>query len=86
MSGLLDTSMVVHYLTGDLPELAEKAGFEILDITAGEVSSFYRLPRIKHKDPFDRLIIWQCIRNDITLLSKDAGLDDYKEHGLKITW
>jgi PIN domain nuclease of toxin-antitoxin system len=70
----------------ELPGCAEKAGFEILGLTPSEVSSFYRLPRLKHKDPFDRLIIWQCITNNLCIISRDAALAEYREHGLQIAW
>lgn len=75
-----------NVLPDELPDYAEKAGFEIFQISPLEVSTFYKLPKIKHKDPFDRLIVWQCIKNDICLISKDKELFEYKDYGLKITW
>ena len=57
MIGLLDTSMVVRYLTGDPPELAEKAarvidgeeGLQVTDVviteTAYVLMSVYGIPR-----------------------------------------
>ena len=57
MSGLLDTSMVVRYLTGDPPDLAERAaqvidqegGLQISDVAIVEVAyvltSVYKIPR-----------------------------------------
>jgi len=70
----------------EIPVYAEKAGLEILNVTASEVSSFYKLPRLRHKDPFDRLIIWQCINNNLCLISKDSDLSEYMGYGLKIMW
>ena len=70
----------------ELPAYAEKAGFEILTLSPPVVSSSYRLPRLKHKDPFDRLIIWQCITGNMCMISKDSDLSEYREHGLQITW
>lgn len=70
----------------ELPHYTEKSGFEILGITPEEVSSFYKLPNIKHRDPFDRLIIWQCIKNDIRIISKDNAIPEYAQYGLKIFW
>ena len=70
----------------ELPYYAEKSGYEILGITPDEVSTFYKLPKLQHKDPFDRLIIWQCIKNNMTLITKDKELNDYIEYGLKIIW
>lgn len=70
----------------ELPLYAEKSGFEILGLTPAEVSSFYKLPIIRHKDPFDRLIIWQCIQNNFSIISKDIEMAEYKKYGLQIIW
>ena len=48
-----------------------------------ELVSFYKLP-IEHKDPFDRVIIWQAINNNFILISVDSKLDSYLKHGLKV--
>lgn len=45
--------------------------------------SSYRLPR-EHKDPFDRMIIWQAIMNDMVFLSVDSKMDKYVGYGLKL--
>ena len=57
MSGLLDTSMLVRYLTGDPPELAERAsqvidqedGLLVSDVVIAEtayvLTSVYKVPR-----------------------------------------
>jgi PIN domain nuclease of toxin-antitoxin system len=37
-----------------------------------------------HKDPFDRFLIWESIKNDFILLSIDKTLTQYKKDGLKI--
>lgn len=73
-------------LPDELPACAEKAGLEIMNVTPAEVSSFYKLPILKHKDPFDRLLVWQCINNNICLISKDSDLAEYKNYGLQIMW
>ncbi len=70
----------------ELPKYAEKSGFEIFGVSPLENASSYRLPKLAHKDPFDRLIIWQCITNNICLISKDSHLSEYKSHGLQILW
>lgn len=48
-----------------------------------DLISFHRLP-IEHRDPFDRIMIWQCINNDIVFLSVDRAAASYERHGLKI--
>lgn len=70
----------------DLPKQAVKVGIETLKLSENLVSTFYRLPKIEHKDPFDRLIIWQAINENITLISKDKKMGDYKEFGLRTLW
>lgn len=70
----------------ELPTVSREAGFETLPLSEKEVSSFHNLPRSSHKDPFDRLIIWQTINNDFILISKDRRLSEYQESGLRIIW
>lgn len=48
-----------------------------------ELISFYKLP-IEHKDPFDRIMIWQSIKSDYYFLSVDTQVVKYKKYGLKI--
>lgn len=68
----------------DMPTMAEELGFETLNLDANTVSSFYKLPKTKNKDPFDRMLAWQAIRHDYCLLTKDNSFADYKNEGLKI--
>jgi PIN domain nuclease of toxin-antitoxin system len=67
----------------ELPELASKIGFEILDLKPDDAASFYCLPRLAHKDPFDRMIIWQAIREKMVMVSKDSKVAAYQQFGLK---
>ncbi len=70
----------------DLPGAAEEMGIDILQLSPHEASSFHNLPKLAHKDPFDRLIIWQAIQQKMTLISKDKEFKDYRKFGLKIHW
>ena len=70
----------------DLPRIAEEMGLEILYITSNEAATFHKLPRLAHRDPFDRLLIWQAIQQKMTLISRDRSFKEYKEYGLKIYW
>jgi PIN domain nuclease of toxin-antitoxin system len=45
-----------------------------------------RLPRFEHHDPFDRMLIWQCLQRRWTLVSRDRGFDAYRALGLKTAW
>jgi len=70
----------------ELPDFAAQMNLEILPITAAEASTFHKLPRLSHKDPFDRIIIWQAIQRKMTLVSKDRDFKAYHRFGLKTFW
>jgi PIN domain nuclease of toxin-antitoxin system len=70
----------------NLPDVAEEMGIDILQVSPREAASFHKLPKLAHKDPFDRLIIWQAIQQKMTLISRDKEFKDYRQFGLKIHW
>ena len=71
----------------DIPRSCRRLGFEIIPLAAAEASTFHTLPRVvRHKDPFDRLLIHQCISLKMILVSRDPCLPDYREYGLKYLW
>ncbi|MBI4038916.1 type II toxin-antitoxin system VapC family toxin [Candidatus Daviesbacteria bacterium] len=67
-----------------LPGIAKNTGFEILSLDADIASSFFKLPKLKNQDPFDRMLIWQAISKDYTLLTQNKDFALYQECGLKI--
>lgn len=69
-----------------LPKVAQKAGFTILPFDEHVASSFYKLPRVKHKDPFDRMIAWQAINKGHVLLTRDKSFSFYNDDGLSTIW
>lgn len=76
-------------LEGTTPEeilsASRESGFKILDISEDDIVTSYLLPFVEnHRDPFDRLLVWQCIRNGIVLVTADIRLKGYEPHGLKI--
>lgn len=70
----------------ELPQKAKEVGIETLEVAEHEAASFHSLPKMKHKDPFDRLIIWQAVSQKFTLISKDKEFRKYTKHGLNILW
>ena len=80
----LDKIDLVGILPEELPDIAKKANFDILDLDSKTASSYYKLPKSKNKDPFDRMLAWQAINKDCYLLTKDQDFADYKDHGLKM--
>ena len=62
-----------------------KAGYEVVALESHLLATYYQLPKKDdHKDPFDRLLIWQAISNDYTLITQDKKIEQYKTDGLKI--
>ncbi len=39
-----------------------------------------------HKDPFERILIWQAISRKTCLVTKVAKMKDYEGDGLKHLW
>ena len=70
----------------ELPRIAEEMALEILSVSPNEAATFHRLPRLAHRDPFDRLIIWQAIQHKMGLISKDRSFREYQKYGLKVSW
>ncbi len=62
-----------------------EAGFKILDLKNIDAATFFRLPlKEDHKDPFDRLLIWQAIQNNLVFLTKDKKIEQYRKSGLRL--
>jgi PIN domain nuclease of toxin-antitoxin system len=70
----------------DLIPVIDQMGFEKLTISLEEAALFYQLPRVAHKDPFDRMLIWQALSNDLVFISKDGQFDHYSQFGLNVIW
>ncbi len=62
-----------------------EAGFKVLDLKNIDAATFFRLPlQEDHKDPFDRLLIWQAIQNNLIFLTKDKKIEQYRKIGLHL--
>ena len=53
------------------------------NIDSYNIVTTYKLP-MYHRDPFDRFLIWEAIRNNMTLMSVDSLIQPYIQHGLKL--
>jgi PIN domain nuclease of toxin-antitoxin system len=42
--------------------------------------------RLYHRDPFDRMLIWTAVTQQMTLISKDNSMQLYRPAGLKLAW
>ncbi len=70
----------------ELPAAARDANYVLLPIEAGEAAGFHNLPVKRHKDPFDRMLVWQSIQRRMLLVSRDTELSAYTRYGLKVVW
>jgi len=61
----------------------ERSFLQCRNLKNDELVSFHKLP-IEHRDPFDRLLIWQCIQSDFLFASVDQEIAVYQEYGLRI--
>jgi len=69
-----------------LPDIASRMGYEMLAMSSADAASFHRLPLLSHKDPFDRMLVWQAINQHKTLISRDKGITEYVQYGLDVLW
>ena len=70
----------------DFPAVCAAMDFDILPLDAQAASTFHLLNATYHKDPFDRMLIWQTLCLDIPMVSKDAEITLYQSVGLKVVW
>jgi len=62
-----------------------RAGYEVVALEPHLLVTYYQLPKKDdHKDPFDRLLIWQAISAGYTLITQDKKIEQYQTDGLKI--
>ena len=67
-----------------LEELLE-VGFEVAELKSRLLASYHNLPqKDDHRDPFDRMLIWQAISEGYTLITKDEKIMQYVADGLLI--
>ena len=77
------------FLNGGTPDdffkELQNSFFHCKTIDNSDFVTYYKLP-IHHKDPFDRFLIWEAIRNDFIMISVDENMDLYKKEGLRIIY
>jgi PIN domain nuclease of toxin-antitoxin system len=78
-------------LKGATPELFKRelevaCGVSFLDLHLEDGLTFYKLKATHHKDPFDRMLIWQALQNNLTFIFDDEQSHKYTDSGLKVIW
>lgn len=69
-----------------LPTLTTQTGFELIGLLPEESATYHQLQANWHRDPFDRMLIWQAIKNNFTLITRDSHVANYKSVGLNVIW
>ena len=70
----------------DFVKEALKADFDILPLSIELCSSFFKLSASHHKDPFDRMLIWQALHKECSLITIDENIRKYTSEGLQVVW
>jgi len=77
----------LNFALEDIPMYCQQMGFSLIPLKPLDVLGFKKLPKKEnHKDPFDRMLVYQCIANGYVLVSKDARMAGYKDDGLECVW
>lgn len=71
---------------GDLIGVAGETGFQLISLSPEEAVTYGTLGKDTHFDPFDRMLIWQAIRRNLTMVSRDAEFEKFVPHGLQLLW
>ena len=75
-----------HVLPEDLPNACVEMDFDIQPLEPEAASTLHHMKGTYHKDPFDRMLIWQAIYYKIPLISKDQIIAQYSSEGLTLVW
>ncbi|NCD35306.1 MAG: type II toxin-antitoxin system VapC family toxin [Spartobacteria bacterium] len=65
-----------------IAEYVSKNGFNLLPIEIEHLLVLNQLP-MHHRDPFDRILISQCIADGMACISVDGA---FKEYSLNVVW
>jgi PIN domain nuclease of toxin-antitoxin system len=75
-----------NFVPEDFYQTTLKMGFNLISIKPEITQNFHHLKGVYHRDPFDRMLIWQAITENYTIITKDSTINLYKTEGLKTIW
>jgi len=79
--------LLISFNVDKIPEYCRKMGFTLIPLEPIDALNSLQLPqKDSHKDPFDRMLIFQCIKNEYVFVSKDTHLELYEDEGLIYLW
>ena len=70
----------------ELLALTIQTGFKLISVTSEDCVDFYKMKNLIHRDPFDRMLIWQALKHDLVFITKDDTVKQYHSIGLKTLW
>jgi PIN domain nuclease of toxin-antitoxin system len=71
----------------EIPDAAAELGVQEEPVPSEVFATFHRLPYAPdHRDPFDRLLVWQAISGKHGLLSRDKRFKYFASEGLRLEW
>jgi PIN domain nuclease of toxin-antitoxin system len=69
-----------------LPAIIARLRYSQITLSPEDALSYVHLAEATHKDPFDRMLIWQSINRNLTMISKDAEFPKFVPYGLRLFW
>lgn len=70
-----------------LPHIAEQYNLKLLSPEPYDYVGSTQISQTTNENPpYDLMLVQQAIRNNLTLISKDETLRQYKENGLRLMW
>jgi PIN domain nuclease of toxin-antitoxin system len=75
-----------HYTPKEIMNLCGEYKIHVVGLNTNEAATLFELEATYHKDPFDRILIWQAIQNNYTFITDDKNIKMYKSEGLKTIW
>jgi PIN domain nuclease of toxin-antitoxin system len=70
----------------EIPSIIEKLEYSQISMTSEDALAYINLKETTHKDPFDRMLIWQCMSRNMIMISKDTEFQKFVPFGLKLFW
>jgi len=79
--------LLVSFDINKIPDYCKQMRFTLIPLDPTDALNSFNLPiKDAHKDPFDRMLIFQCIKNEYVFVSKDTQMELYKDEGLIYLW
>jgi PIN domain nuclease of toxin-antitoxin system len=70
----------------ELQSIIEKLDYSQISLTAEDALGYVKLKEPTHKEPFDRMLIWQCMSRNLIMISMDAEFSKFIPYGLTLFW